>query len=116
MDDSIVRGTTLRKLVRMIRNAGAVEVIVLIGSPPVKFPCFFGIDTPTLGELAAHTMSIDEIRLDIEADKLVYLAVGDLQDCLPDSGRNFCLGCFNKDYPCADKIPADKFTVKRKDR
>lgn len=111
IDDSIVRSTTSRKLVRMLRNAGALEVIVLIGSPPIIWPCFLGVDTPTKRELVASSMSVDEIRHEIEADILFYLTIEGLCECLPENGANFCLGCFNKSYPALDKIPAEKFAL-----
>lgn len=110
VDDSIVRSTTMRKLVRMIRGAGAVEVIILIGSPPVVSQCFFGINTPTRSELIATSKSVEEIRLKIEADVLRYLSIPALRCCLPENGKHFCLGCFDPDtYPCLDRIPGEKF-------
>ena len=108
VDDSIVRGNTTRKIIRMLRLAGAIEIIVLIGSPPVKFSCLFGIDTPTTAELKASTMSIDEIRLDIEADQLYYLTDEQLCECLPKNGTGFCRACFNGDYPYIENIPVEK--------
>ena len=108
VDDSLVRGTTLRKLLRMLRLAGAVEVIVLIASPPFKFPCFFGIDTPTFAELIASHQSIEEIQHEIEADFLAYLTMEALNECLPKGGVDFCHACFTGNYPCADKIPPEK--------
>lgn len=103
VDDSIVRGTTIRKIVRMIKGAGAKEVHVRIASPPVRFPCRYGIDTPTFEELIANRMNINEIRKYIEADSLMYLTVEELQDVL-DQPENFCYACFNGKYP----IPEEK--------
>lgn len=111
IDDSLVRGTTLRKLIRMLRLAGAVEVIVLIGAPPITHPCFFGIDTPTFAELVASHMDNDEIRHHIEADYLGYLTIAGLHECLPNQGNDFCSACFTGKYPCQENIPAEKFSV-----
>lgn len=98
VDDSIVRGTTIRKLVRMIRGVGAKKIHLRIGSPPVKYSCYYGIDTPTREELIANNMSLEEIQTFVEADSLKYLKIEDLRDCVktPD---NFCYACFNGNYP-----------------
>ncbi|GAB4339374.1 MAG: amidophosphoribosyltransferase [Calditrichia bacterium] len=98
VDDSIVRGTTMRKLIRMIKGNGAREVHLRIGSPPVKWPCFYGIDTPTREELIANTMSLEEIRNYLGADSLNYLELEDLRTCLKRP-ENFCYACFNGNYP-----------------
>jgi amidophosphoribosyltransferase len=111
IDDTIVRGTTLRKLIRMLRLAGAVEVIVLIGAPPITHPCFFGIDTPTFAELVASHMNNDEICHQIEADYLGYLTIEALYECLPNKGSDFCSACFTGKYPCQENIPPEKFSV-----
>ncbi len=102
VDDSIVRGTTIRKIVRMIKGAGAKEVHVRIASPPVKFPCRYGIDTPTFEELIANRMTVEEIRKFIEADSLLYLTVDELKEVL-DSPQDFCYACFNGEYPILEK-------------
>ena len=99
VDDSIVRGTTLRKLVRMIKGAGAKEVHLRIGSPPVKFPCHYGIDTPTFEELIINRVkSIEKVREFMEADSLIYLAVEELKEVLRIP-ENFCYACFDGNYP-----------------
>lgn len=99
VDDSIVRGTTSRKLVKMVRAAGAKEVHMRISSPPTTHPCFYGIDTPTRQELIAASHSIDEIRRYITADSLGYLTVEGLLDVIPQSMNKFCTACFDGDYP-----------------
>ncbi|MBM3327113.1 MAG: amidophosphoribosyltransferase [Calditrichaeota bacterium] len=102
VDDSIVRGTTLRKLVRLIRGAGAEKVYVRISSPPIKNPCFYGMDFPTREELAADQHSIDEIRAYIEADDLEYLTPEELLEAVPhSSGQDYCTACFTGIYPVA---------------
>ncbi len=98
VDDSIVRGTTIRKLVRMLKSAGAREVHLRIGSPPVKFSCYYGIDTPNPSELIANNMTVEEIQEYIGADSLKYLKMEDLRECLKSSEK-FCYACFNGEYP-----------------
>ncbi len=98
VDDSMVRGTTIRKLVRMVKGAGAAEVHLRIGSPPVRYSCYYGIDTPTRGELIANRMSIEDIRTYLDADSLKYLTIEDLQTCVHDSSH-FCYACFDGNYP-----------------
>lgn len=98
VDDSIVRGTTIRKLIRMIRRVGAKKVHLRIGSPPVKYSCYYGIDTPTREELIASNMSVEQIREFVEADSLKYLKIEDLRDCV-QSPDDFCYACFTGDYP-----------------
>ncbi len=99
VDDSIVRGTTLRKLVRMIKGAGAKEVHLRIGSPPVRFPCRYGIDTPTYEELIINQLGeVDKVRDYMEADSLIYLSVEELKKVLKNKD-NFCYACFDGKYP-----------------
>lgn len=98
VDDSIVRGTTIRKIVRMIKGAGAKEVHLRIGSPPVKYSCFYGIDTPLREELIANNMSLNDIQEYIEVDSLKYLNIEDLQNCVKKPSK-FCYACFNGQYP-----------------
>lgn len=97
VDDSIVRGTTSRKIVKMLREAGAKEIHFRVSSPPSKFPCFYGIDTPTRKELIASTHDIEEIRKYITADSLGYLSLQGLASCV--GHMNYCDACFSGDYP-----------------
>ncbi len=99
VDDSIVRGTTSRQIVRMLRHAGAREVHVRISSPPIRHACFYGIDTSNRGELVAARLSIDEIRQAIEADSLGYLSVPGLIEALELPRRDLCLACLTGAYP-----------------
>jgi len=98
VDDSIVRGTSLRKIVAMIRKAGAKEVHVRIGSPAVIGPCFYGIDTPTREELIANQMSVEGIREYLRVDSLTYLEVADFDGLLGARRPDFCTACFDLDY------------------
>jgi amidophosphoribosyltransferase len=97
VDDSIVRGTTSRKIVKMLRNAGAREVHMRISSPPTRWPCFYGIDTPSRAELIASNHSGEEIARYLTADSLGYLSLEGLHAAIP--GRGFCDACFSGDYP-----------------
>lgn len=99
VDDSIVRGTTSKKIVEMLRLAGAKEVHMRISSPPVKFPCHFGIDTPSTKHLIGATYTVEEIKKIIGADSLGYLSTEGLLKTVEESGCGFCVGCFNNQYP-----------------
>jgi hypothetical protein len=102
IDDSIVRGTTSRKIVRMVREAGAREVHLRISSPPTTGPCYYGIDTPLKSELIASSHSVEEIRRFIEADSLAYLSHEGLLAAVGDeAGRRHCTACFSGRYPVA---------------
>lgn len=109
IDDSIVRGTTMRKIVKMLRNAGATEVHIRICSPIVKHPCHLGIDIQTYSQLIGAYKNEEQICESIGADSLKYLSVDDLVQSCSDSERGFCLGCFNGEYPYPlDGYEADK--------
>ncbi|MBI4908406.1 MAG: amidophosphoribosyltransferase [Acidobacteria bacterium] len=99
VDDSIVRGTTSRKIVRMVRNAGASEVHLRISCPPTVSPCFYGVDTPTKNELIAANHSTDEIRRYVEADSLAYLSLTHLREAVDDSKQEYCYACYTGEYP-----------------
>jgi amidophosphoribosyltransferase len=99
VDDSIVRGTTSRKIVRMVRSAGAREVHVRISCPPTISPCYYGVDTPSQSELIAAQHSTEEIRKYMEADSLVYLSLDALHQAVDDKERKFCYACYTGDYP-----------------
>lgn len=99
VDDSIVRGTTSRKIIKMIRNAGVKEVHVRISSPPTIAPCFYGIDTPTQKELIGSSHSIEEIRKYITADSLQYLSLEGMLTAVPGRNDHYCHACFTEHYP-----------------
>jgi amidophosphoribosyltransferase len=98
VDDSIVRGSTMRKLVTMIRQAGASEVHLRIGSPPIAHSCYYGIDTPTRGELIASTHTVRETQEFLGVDSLRYLSLDGLLSCVNDP-ENYCVACFSGSYP-----------------
>ena len=99
VDDSIVRGNTQRALVRMLREAGAAEVHVRISSPPVKWPCFYGIDFPTRAELIANGLAVEEICLSIGADSLTYIELDELIEATTVPRDRLCTACFSGEYP-----------------
>ncbi len=99
VDDSIVRGITIRRIVKMLRKAGAREVHLRISSPPIRWPCFYGIDTANRDELIASSMSVDEIRDHIGADSLAYLSLDGMIDATEVDEQQFCHACFSSEYP-----------------
>jgi amidophosphoribosyltransferase len=115
VDDSIVRGTTLVKIVTMMRNAGAREVHLRISAPPTIGPCRYGIDTPTREELIAHERSLEEIRGIMGADSLRYLSVDGLRRASAPLKRGFCDACFSNEYPVSveDGAPPPQLSLFR---
>jgi len=99
VDDSIVRGTTSRKLVRMVREAGATEVHMRISCPPTISPCYYGVDTPTREELIASSNTPEEIRKYLGADSLGYLSLPGLRQAVSDTEGKFCTSCYTGVYP-----------------
>ena len=103
VDDSIVRGTTSGKIVKMLKDAGAREVHMCVSSPPIGYPCYYGIDTSIRKELIAATKSVEEIRQFIGADSLHFLSLEGLKKCMSDlNPDDMCYACFNKAYPIED--------------
>ena len=105
VDDSIIRGTTSRKIVRLIREAGAREIHMRISCPPTVSPCFYGIDTPTKKELIASSHRVEEIRQFIEADSLGYLSLEGLRQAVGDTQGRYCLACYTANYPTTIQEP-----------
>jgi amidophosphoribosyltransferase len=99
VDDSIVRGTTSRKIVRMVRNAGAREVHMRISCPPTISPCFYGVDTPRKNELIAANNSLEEIGQFVAADSIAYLSLDALRRAVADDRGRYCYACYTGDYP-----------------
>jgi len=106
VDDSIVRGTTSRKIVRMVRDAGAREVHMRISCPPTISPCFYGVDTPQRSELIAATHSLEEIRKHLSADSVAYLSLDGLKGAVPGGQTRYCTSCYTGVYPVA--FPRDE--------
>ena len=118
LDDSIVRGTTTGPTIKMLRDAGAAEVHVRISSPPIKYPCFYGIDMANQTELIAARKSVDEIRDHIKADSLGYLSIPGLLRALGLKRDKFCLACFDGKYPIEipDCLKMCKFALEKDGR
>jgi amidophosphoribosyltransferase len=114
IDDSIVRGTTSKKIVRMVREAGAKEIHVRISCPPTISPCYYGVDTPSKSELIAAQMSIEEIRRFIEADSLGYLSLKGMIDATGLDKDSACVACWNEKYPT--RITREAETMWERDR
>jgi amidophosphoribosyltransferase len=108
VDDSIVRGTTTRGLVNMVRAAGAREVHMRVSSAPITGPCYYGIDTPDRSELIAANMTTDEIARHIGVDSLGYLSLDGMLESVPGGPGGFCHACFSGDYPTPPPSDPDK--------
>jgi amidophosphoribosyltransferase len=106
IDDSIVRGTTTGRIIKLVRDAGATEVHVRISSPPFVHPCYFGTDIDNRECLIACKMSIEEIRQHIGADSLGFLPVENVSKIAEGTARAFCTGCFTGEYPVPEPRPA----------
>lgn len=117
VDDSLVRGTTSQKIVRMVRNAGAREVHLRISCPPTISPCFYGVDTPTKRELIAANQSVEEIRQFIDCDTLAYLSLDKLKLAVRDIGAesHFCYACYTGNYP-TDLVNIEELMASRPNR
>lgn len=105
VDDSIVRGTTTKQIVKLMKDSGAAEVHVRITAPPIKFPCFYGIDMASKGELAAAVMTVEELGKYIGADSLGFLSIDGAKRAVSANEHRFCLACFNGDYPIS--VPSE---------
>ncbi len=104
VDDSIVRGTTIKGLVKRIRKAGAKEVHIRVTSPPIKYPCYYGMDFPTKEELIANGRSVSEIAKYLGVNSLEYLSLEMMLNAMPkDNGQNYCTACFDGNYPVSIK-------------
>ena len=108
VDDSIVRGTTTRAMVRMLRDAGAAEVHLRVSSPPYRWPCFYGIDTGTRSELMAANMSVGEIRDYLAVESIAYLSLDNLVRAIAAPGAGFCSACLTGEYPTEVPVGAGK--------
>ncbi len=108
VDDSIVRGTTTRGLVALVRGAGAREVHMRVSSPPVTGPCYYGIDTPSREELIAANNSVDQIAVHLGVDSLGYLSLDGMLESVPNGPGGFCHACFSGDYPTEPPADPDK--------
>jgi amidophosphoribosyltransferase len=111
IDDSIVRGTTTPKVVKLLRRAGAKEVHMRICAPPIRYPCFFGVDMATRAELIAAHKTVPEVRDLIGADSLGYLSIDGLVKAVALPKDIFCMACFTGDYPIPVQLEMDKLAL-----
>lgn len=113
VEDSIVRGTTLRHLTQMLRNGGAKEVHIRVSSPPIRYPCYYGMDFPSQKELIANEMKIDEIRDYLGVDSLGYLSLEGMLSAVPNGDRGYCTACFSGKYPIPIDEKMEKLTLEK---
>jgi len=114
VDDSIVRGTSSKKLIKMLRNAGAKEVHFRVSSPPITSPCFYGIDMPTKEELVASSKSVDQIRKYLDVNSLGYLSLPGMLSMHSLGGRDFCVACFSGKYPTKIELNSGKYVLEKR--
>lgn len=114
VDDSIVRGTTTRGKIRSLRQAGAKELHLLIGSPPIRFPCYYGIDFPSKQELVAHNRTVEDIRRYLNVDTLGYLSLEGMLSCMDLPSDHFCTACYNGHYRIPVNEQMSKYALERR--
>ncbi len=113
VEDSVVRGTTTRGKIGALREAGAKAVHLRVASPPIRHPCYFGIDFPDQRELIAHGRTVDEIRDFLRVDSLHFLSHEGMLSCVKMAPDNYCTACFSGDYPMDVTEPVEKFAMDR---
>jgi amidophosphoribosyltransferase len=113
VEDSVVRGTTTRSKMRAIRRAGAKEIHLRVSCPPIRHPCFYGIDFPTSEELIAHNRTVDQIRDFLEVDSLAYLSLDGMLACLKHTPDTYCTACWSGEYKIPIDSPTTKFNFER---
>jgi len=113
VEDSVVRGTTTRSKMRAIRNAGAKEIHLRVSCPPIRHPCFYGIDFPTSEELIAHNRTVQQIAEFLEVDSLYYLSLDGMLACLKHSKSNYCTACWSGEYKVPIEEQQSKFSFER---
>lgn len=113
VEDSVVRGTTTRGKIGALRRAGAKEVHLRVASPPIRHPCYFGIDFPTAGELIANQRTVEEIRDYLEVDTLHYLSLEGMLSCVKGAPESYCTACFSGRYPMPVDHPVSKFALEQ---
>jgi amidophosphoribosyltransferase len=113
VDDSVVRGTTTRSKMRALRRAGAKEIHLRVSCPPIRHPCFYGIDFATPHELVAHNRTVEQIRQFLEVDSLAYLSIEGMLSCLQVPERDCCTACWSGQYKIPIDQPTSKFSFER---
>jgi amidophosphoribosyltransferase len=113
VDDSVVRGTTTLGKIRALRQKGAKEIHLRISCPPIRHPCFYGVDFPTRGELLANERSMDEIRDFLEVDSVGYLSLEGMLDCVLLPNDHYCTACYSGEYRIPVKTAVNKYSLER---
>jgi amidophosphoribosyltransferase len=113
VEDSVVRGTTTRSKMRALREAGAKEIHLRVSCPPIRHPCFYGIDFPTKEELIAHDRTVDQVSKFLEVDSLAYLSLEGMLGCMNQSQDHYCTACWTGKYKIPVDIPQSKFSFER---
>jgi len=113
VDDSIVRGTTTRGKIRALRQAGAKEIHMRVSCPPIRFPCFYGIDFPTKEELLANNRDLEQIRDFLEVDSVGYMSLEGLLSCATLPSDHYCTACWTGRYKIPVDIAVNKFVMER---
>jgi amidophosphoribosyltransferase len=111
VDDSIVRGTTTRGKMRTLREAGAKEIHMRVSCPPIRFPCYYGVDFPTKEELLANNKDLDEIRDFLEVDSVGYLSLEGMLGCAALPADHYCTACWSGRYPVPVDVALNKFAM-----
>jgi amidophosphoribosyltransferase len=113
VEDSVVRGTTTRGKIGALRDAGAKEIHLRVASPPIRHPCYFGIDFPDQKELVAHRRSVAKIRDYLGVDSLYYLSIKGMLSCVRMPSEKYCTACFSGKYPVNVEEPVEKYALER---
>jgi len=113
VEDSVVRGTTTRSKMRAIRRAGAREIHLRVSCPPIRHPCFYGIDFPTSEELIAHNRTVEQVKGFLEVDSLAYLSLEGMLSCMTQARGNYCTACWSGHYKVPIGQPQSKFGLER---
>ena len=111
VDDSIVRGTTTRGKIKTLRQAGAKQIHMRVSCPPLRFPCFYGVDFPTKEELLANNRNLDEIKGFLGVDSIGYMSLEGLLSCASAAAKNYCTACWNGKYRIPVDIAVNKFSM-----
>jgi amidophosphoribosyltransferase len=113
VEDSVVRGTTTRSKMRALRRAGAKEIHLRVSCPPIRHPCFYGIDFPTSEELIAHNRTVEQVAAFLEVDSLAYLSMDGMLGCMKHAKREYCTACWSGEYKIPIDQPQSKFSFER---
>jgi amidophosphoribosyltransferase len=113
VDDSIVRGTTTRGKMLTLREAGAKEIHMRVSCPPIRYPCFYGVDFPTKEELVANNKTLDEIQDFLGVESLGYMSLEGMLSCASKPADNYCTACWNGEYRIPVNVPVNKFSMEK---